>query len=184
MAMTGIYLAACLLLVAAGVAKAWRPADTARGLAGTVRLPVAVLRPLVRAGAAAEAVLGVVGLVRPGPLTAGLVAASYAAFAVFVAAVLVRGGPLASCGCFSRPDTPATRLHVVVDLVLAAAAAAVALDAPSGTLGSLLAGQPWHGVPLVLLGALCAYLAYLALAVLPLVGATRLRLGITRGEAG
>ncbi len=29
-----------------------------------------------------------------------------------------RGGALASCGCFGTPDTPATLLHVVVDLVV------------------------------------------------------------------
>ena len=180
----GIYLAACLLLVAAGAAKAVRPGDTARGLAATVPLPVAVLGPLVRVGSVVEAVIGVAGLLRPGPVTAGLVACSYAAFAAFVAVVLMRGGPLASCGCFSRPDTPATRLHVVVDLVLAAAAATVAATGPSGPLWTALAGQPWHGVPLVLLGGLCAVLAYLALAVLPEVGAARAQLGITRGEAG
>ncbi len=181
MAMTGIYLAACLLLVAAGAAKTWRPADTARGLAETVPLPVAVLRPLVRTGAAIEAVIGAVALVRPGPITAGLVALSYVAFSGFVTVVLVRGGPLASCGCFSRPDTPATRLHVVINLVLAASAGVVAFQVPASSLGSLLSHQPWHGVPLALLGGLCAYLTYLALSSLAEVVAIRMRLGITRG---
>ena len=177
----GPYLAACLLLVAAGVAKAARPGDTARALADTVPLPLAVLAPMVRTGAVVEAVVGGAGLVHPGPWTAGLVAASYAAFAAYVTVVLARGGPLASCGCFGTPDTPATRLHVVVDLVLAASSAVVAATVTPGWLPHVVVGQPWHGVPLVLLGALAAGLVYLALGRLAELGAARRLLGITRG---
>jgi len=117
-------------------------------------------------------------------VTAGLVAASYLAFAGFVTVVLTRGGPLASCGCFGTPDTPATRLHVVVDLALAVSAATVAGTVPAQGLGTLLAAQPWHGVPLVLASLLGAWLAYLTLGRLAEVGAARRLLGITRGQAG
>jgi hypothetical protein len=180
----GPYLAACLLLVGAGVAKVVRPGDTARALAATVPLRVALLTPVVRIGAAAEAAVGLCGLAYPSAWTAGLVALSYAGFAAFVTVVLVRGGPLASCGCFGRPDTPATRLHVVVDLVLAGSAVAVAGADPAEWLPSLLAGQPWHGAPLVLVSVLAAWLAVLALGRLAGLGAARRRLGITRGPVG
>jgi len=177
----GPYLAACVLLVVAGLSKAWYPDDTARAVVATVPLRLAVVRPLVRTGAAVEAVVGAAGLVHPSPWTAALVSASYLGFAGFVAVVLTRGGPLATCGCFGTPDTPATRLHVVVDLALAGSAAVVAATVPAGWLTGLLARQPWHGAPLLLASGVCAWLAYLALARLSEVGAARRRLGITRG---
>jgi hypothetical protein len=180
----GPYLAACVLLAAAGVAKVVEPSDTARAVVTTVALPLAVVRTVVRAGALAEAVLGVAALVRPGPVTAGLVAVSYAAFAGYVAVVRAKGGPLASCGCFGTPDTPATRLHVVVNLVLAGSASVVALTVPSQWVTGVLAGQPWHGVPLLAVSLLAAWLAYLTLSRLAQLGAVRRQLGITRGPVG
>jgi len=179
----GPYLAGCLLLAVAGVAKAFRPLDTARAVAAVVPLPLAAVRSLVRAGALAEGAVGTAGFVHPSPVTAGAVALSYVGFAAFVAVVLARGGPLASCGCFGKPDTPATRVHVVVDLVLAGSAVAVAISGTSGWLPALLGVQPWHGVPLVSLSLLCAWLAFLALSRLPELGAARRLLGITRGPA-
>ena len=181
MELIGPYLAACALLVVAGAAKAASPADTARAVVAVVPVPPAVGRTAVRVGALVEAVVGTAGIVRPSPVTAGLVAAFYLGFAAFVAVVLARGGPLASCGCFGKPDTPATRLHVVVNLGLAGSAAAVAATVPSQWLPSLLAAQPWGGLPLVLLSLLLAFLAFLALARLAELGAARRLLGITRG---
>ena len=144
----GLYLAACGLLVVAGAAKVARPADTARALRATLpRFPRAA--GAVRTAAAAEAGLGVVALVFPVAPLAALVAASYLGFAVVVAVVRRRGGALASCGCFGTPDTPATGLHVLIDLALAASAASVAAAGHPGTLGPLLADQPLHGVALV-----------------------------------
>lgn len=184
MELIGPYLVACLLLVGAGLAKAVRPGDTARAVADTVPLPVALLAPAVRAGAAVEAGIGLCGLAHPAAWTAGLVALSYTGFAAFVLVVLVRGGPLASCGCFGTPDTPATRLHVVVDLFLAAAALAVAVADPSRWLPSILATQPWGGVPLAMVSILAAWLAVLALGRLAALGAARRLLGVTRGPVG
>jgi uncharacterized protein YjeT (DUF2065 family) len=97
------------------------------------------------------------------------------------AVVLARGGPLASCGCFGRPDTPATRLHVIVNIALAASSAAVAATVNPGWLPTILAAQPWHGVPLVLLSLLCAWLSFLVLSRLAELGAVRRMLGVTRG---
>jgi hypothetical protein len=130
-----------------------------------------------------EAAVGAAGLVHPSPWTAGLVAASYLGFAGFVAVVLSRGGPVASCGCFGTPDTPATRLHVVVDMALAVSAVSVAVNAPDLWLPSVLALQPWHGAPLFLVSLLGAWLTYLALGRLAELGAVRRQLGITRGPA-
>ena len=183
MELIGPYLAACLLLAVAGVAKALRPTDTARAVSAVVPMTLAATRPLVRAGAVAEAAVGAVALAHPSPDTAGLVALSYLGLAGFVAMVLARGGPLATCGCFGKPDTPATRFHVVVNLTLAASAAVVAATVNLGWLPAILAGQPWHGVPLVLLSLLCAWLAFLALSRLAELGASRRMLGVTRGPA-
>jgi len=181
MELIGLYLAACMLLTAAGMVKAVRPMDTARAVVAVIPIPLTAARLLVRLGAAAEALVGVVALIRPTPATAWLVAISYIGFAAFVTLVLVRGGPLATCGCFGTPDTPATRLHVVVNLVLAGSAALVAATVPGEWLTELLAGQPWNGAPLALTSILCAWLVYLALTRLGEVGAARRLLGITRG---
>ena len=176
MELIGLFLIAAGLLVAAGVAKAVRPDDTARAMAAL--LPGAPgprpLRWLVRAGALAEAALGAVAIVFPRPLTAALVALSYLAFAGVVATARWRGGPLATCGCFGRPDTPPTVLHLMLNLALALAAAAFASGAPSsGTLAAELAHQPWAGVPLLFVSAVGLWLTALALSSLAALTAVR-----------
>lgn len=183
MELIGPYVAGCLLLAIAGLAKAVRPSDTARAVAEVVPLQFAAIRPLVRVGAVAEAGVGIVALMHPSPVTAGLVALSYLGLAGFVAVVLTRGGPLATCGCFGKSDTPATRLHIVVNLALAGSAIVVAATVHSSWLSSLLAAQPWHGMPLVLLSPLCAWICFLTLARLAELGAARRMLGVTRGPA-
>jgi methylamine utilization protein MauE len=175
----GPYLVAAGLLVIAGVAKAARPDDTARALAALAprrAVSLGSARVAVRAGALAEAALGVVALVAPRPVTAALVALSYAAFAVVVSYARQRGGPLATCGCFGRPDTPPTAVHVVLDLALAGCAALVAADAPAGgTLAAVLGHQPWAGLPLLFVSAVALWLTLLALSALGgLEGARRL----------
>jgi len=181
MELIGPYLAACALLVVAGVAKAVRPAETARAVAAALPVPMVVVAPLVRLGATTEAVIGTAGLVRPSPWSASAVAGSYLLFAGFVAVVVTRGGPLASCGCFGTPDTPATRLHVVLDLVLCTSAVAVVTGVPAAWLPAVLSAQPWHGAPLVLASLLCAWVASLTVGRLALLGAARRWLGIARG---
>jgi hypothetical protein len=184
MELIGLYLVAAGLLLVAGVAKAVRPDDTARALTaliartprGRAAIPLARARRLVRAGASTEAGLGLTALLLPRPVTAALVAASYAAFGAVVAYARWRGGPLATCGCFGRPDTPPTTVHLLLDLVLAVAAAVVAVAAPAyGTLGGELARQPWAGFPLLFVSAVGLWLSLLALSALAaLEGARRL----------
>jgi hypothetical protein len=176
----GVYFIACGLLVAAGAAKALRPADTARAivllvpdwvpLSGSLRLT----RSAVRVGALAEAALGVVALFFPRSLTAALVAASYALFVCVVAYAHNRGGALATCGCFGRPDTPATRLHIAVNVVLFATAALVAWHPPdTSSLFVLLDHQPWLGHPLLFVSGVGVWMTYLALSPLAALEAAR-----------
>jgi hypothetical protein len=174
----GLYLVGCALLVLAGAAKMVRPDDTARALSGVLPLPLVRTKSLVRVGATAEAALGAVALAYPRTVTAGLVALSYAAFAAFVLLARAKGGPIATCGCFGTPDTPATLLHVVINVGLALAAIAVAVAGPSGTIVSILSTQPLHGVPLILVSALCVWLTFLAISVLGALQAARRLVGI------
>ena len=154
--MTAGLLVGCLLLVAAGGAKAIRPGDTARALR---RSP-----SVVRAGALVEVVAGAGAATVGGPVLIGVVAASYAAFTVFVVVALARGWSLASCGCFGEPDSPPTVLHVVIDGVLAlAAVGAAASTAPLQAAWD----RPGWGVGMVAVSTVTAGLAYLALARLP-----------------
>ncbi len=183
MELIGLYLVACVLLIAAGLAKAIHPADTARALTGLVPLPPRPLEIAVRTASVGEALLGAIALAVPRSVTAGLVAASYLAFAAVVAVLLRRGGAIASCGCFGTPDTPATAVHVAIDLVLAVSALSVALDGPTGSIGPLLRAQPLDGVPLVVASALCAWLTFLALSTLSQVEGARRVLGISRHSA-
>jgi Methylamine utilisation protein MauE len=172
----GLYLVAAGLLVVAGLAKAARPDDTARALAGLLpgSSSLRLLRWTVRCGALAEATLGVAAMVFPRPVTATLVALSYVGFAGVVWIARRWGGPLATCGCFGRPDTPPTAVHLVVDLALAGAAAVVALGAPGdGTLAAQLAHQPGAGVPLLFVSAVGLWLTTLALSTLAALTAAR-----------
>jgi hypothetical protein len=144
----GPYLVACVLLVVAGLGKGYRPLDTSRALGVLMpRVPKPMLRGLIRTLALAEAGLGAAAAVAPDRPLAGAVAASYLAFAAFIVFVRLRHGALASCGCFSTPDTPATWLHVALNLALGAAAGAVSMSGSSDMLFSLLARQPLDVLP-------------------------------------
>ncbi len=180
MELIGLYFVACTLLIAAGLAKALRPDDTARALTGLLPLSPRVLRVAVRTGSSTEALLGAIALAVPRSETAWLVAASYLGFATVIAVLRRRGGAIASCGCFGTPDTPATGVHVVIDLVLALSAVWIALDGPTGSLRSLLGAQPFDGVPLLAASCLCAWLTFLAISTLSQVEAARRVLGISR----
>jgi hypothetical protein len=189
MELIGPYLVACALLMIAGVMKFLRPDDTARALAPVIpdrlRRPLQFrsLRILIRVGALAEGIIGGVAMVLPRSAPAALVAASYVFFVGVVVYVRIRGGALASCGCFGSLDTPATRLHVVVNLGLAISAVAVAVDAPAGgsTFG-ILAGQPLYGLPLAAVGLLGVWLTFLVLSSLSQLQAARRLAGSTTGK--
>jgi hypothetical protein len=172
----GLYLVAAGLLCVAGLAKARRPEDTARALAPFLPGPPALhtMRWVVRLAALLEAALGAVAIAFPRPATAALVALSYLCFFGVVAEARRRGGLLATCGCFGRPDTPPTALHLVMNLALAGAAAIVALGGPRhGTLAMLLAPQPWAGAPLLFVSAVGLWLTSLALSALAGLTAAR-----------
>ena len=102
-ALTAPLLVAALLLVAAGGAKAVDPTMTV-GALRALGLPSASL--MVRAGAVAEALIGVLAIVVGGAVWWSLVAASYLAFAAFVVVALRAGSMVGSCGCFGREETP------------------------------------------------------------------------------
>jgi hypothetical protein len=160
--MAAPYLAAALLLIVAGVAKAIDPLSLARALrTAGVPLRGPVLTQVVRVVAVAEAVIGGAAVVVPGRLPALAVALSYAGFTTFVLRALRSGSPLASCGCFGKTDTPPTRTHVAVTAALSVAAVAVAVS-PQG---------PPVGFALLVVTGVLAYLTYLILAVLPLTSA-------------
>lgn len=185
MELIGPYLIGCTLLVLAGLMKAARPDDTARALVPLVParfnsfFPFRRMRTTIRVAAMLEAVLGIVAVALPRSLSAAVVAASYAVFAGVVAYARRRGGALASCGCFGTPDTPATLLHVVVDLMLAMAAAVVATYAPTeGTVVTALGHQPFAGVPLLAVSAVGAWLTYLTLSMLAALEAARRTAGV------
>jgi hypothetical protein len=179
----GLYLIASGLLVIAGAQKTAKPDDTARAL--SILLParlarLRLVRAAVRSGALAELALGVVALTFPRPVTALLVALSYLGFAGVVALVRSRGGALASCGCFGKPDTPATPLHLIINLVLGISAAVAGSGAStSGWLLTQLAHQPLHGGPLLAVSGVGLFLTYLALSVMASLGAARQLSGAT-----
>ncbi len=171
--LTGPFAAFALLLVVASGPKILRPYSTLRALT-SLKLPASAAA--VRLLGGAEVVVGVGALVSGGRLFAALVAASYLAFAAFVALALARGGVLASCGCFGKPDTPPTRLHLVVNATAAAVAVAVAATPGPAPLVALGA-QPLAGLPFGVLVGCCTWFSYLALSALPTLrrtaGATR-----------
>jgi hypothetical protein len=161
--LAGPYLAAAALLLVAGAPKVVKPGTAVLALR-SARLPAAAW--LVRLLGAVEVVVGTAAITVGGVAPAALVAGSYAGFAAFVAVALARGGVISSCGCFGKPDTPPTRLHMVMNLSAAAVAGAVAVE-PLGGVGSVLADQPLAGVPFLALTTVCVWLAYLALTALP-----------------
>jgi len=164
-ALAGPFLAAALLLVAAGGAKLADPLPLVRALR-SARLPAPV--GAVRGVAGVEVALGLAAVATGARAAAVGVGLSYAAFTGFVLLARHRGGVLASCGCFGKADTPPTTTHVVVTAALSAVAAVVAVR-PLGPVPELLAGSPMGGLALIVATAAVAATAYLVLAVLPLV---------------
>ena len=157
------FATAATVLAVAGLAKTVRPHDTARAL----RAGGWPTRPwMVRAGGAAEAIIGLAAVLAGGRLAAALLAVSYAALATFVAAALVRQTPLSSCGCFGEPDTPPTVLHVLVDAGLAAAGY-MAFVHPLRGLPAMVSADPSHGLVLTALVGLAAYAVITALTAVP-----------------
>lgn len=133
-----------LVLVAAGASKLAEPAPVAstlaalgpgsgsrygRGSADPRRaVPSSAPAPpllLARLVGAVEVIVGLLALVVGGPVAAAAVALAYASFAVVV--VIARRRGLPSCGCFGVSSAPPSRVHVAVNVVSAAVAAAAAV---------------------------------------------------------
>jgi hypothetical protein len=190
MELIGIFFVASGLLVLAGLAKAAHPDDTARAL--VLLLPdrirrgphLPLVRHAVRVGALLEVAIGAGALLVPRTVTAALVAGSYSVFVCTVGYAKRTGNALSTCGCFGRPDTPATGLHVLLNVVFLAAAVVVALHPPSVTsLVPLLERQPWHGVPLLFASGAGVWLTYLALSHLAALEGARQLVGRPQRKA-
>ena len=157
----GPYLAAAVLLAAGGAMKLARPDSTARALR-SAGLPHSTLA--VRAGSTVELGLALAAIAMGGTMPAIGIALSYLAFAAFIALAHRRGGTVSSCGCFGEVDTRPTVLHFLLNI---GAAATAVVAAPAPPLGDVITGNPLHAALLCALTILLAYLAYLAMAVLP-----------------
>ncbi|GIU86678.1 MAG: hypothetical protein KatS3mg009_1193 [Acidimicrobiia bacterium] len=152
---TGPFLAACAVLGVAGAAKLRDPRPTVLA-ARAAGLPASAAA--VRVLGAAELAVAAAGAALGGAAAAA-VAAAYLALAA-VAVRLVRRAPRTPCGCLGASAAPATWVHVAVDGA-AAVFAAVAVAAPPPP--AVVADQPLHGVPFLVLVACAARLAGLLL---------------------
>lgn len=164
----GPFLAAAGLLVVAGIPKLVDPLPLVRALRAA-GMPAG--RLLVRAFALAEVIVGGWALLAPGRLGAALVATAYLIFTAFVARVLARGGILGSCGCFGKPDTPATRTHLALTGVAALTALTVAIDPPA----TVWTEVDSAGLTTVGLAAVIGFLAWQVMAVLPTTSPSAIR---------
>jgi hypothetical protein len=152
------------LLVVAGVPKVRDPKPLVRALAS---VGPTIPTVLARGFAVVEVALGLAAVVAPVRATAAGVAVLYAGFTAFVAVALAKGGVVESCGCLGRADTPPTLGHVATTATLAGAGVLAAIATPA-------ADQWWErGLTTALavagLAALLGFVAWVILAVLPLV---------------
>lgn len=163
--LAGPLMAIALLMGWAGVLKLARPAATT-GALRAARLPGGDLA--VRALGFTEVAIAAVTLAVGGPWAAAAVAVYYAGFAVFTSLLISRSGSQAPCGCFGEASTgaPANRLHVVMNLV-AAALAAAAVAWPPGGLPDIVVDQPLAGVPFLLLVGVTTALWYATITLVP-----------------
>lgn len=173
MPLLGVYLAGCLLLVAAGVGKVASPNDTALALSRSLNRAGWINTRTVRAAAALEGLIGLAALLWPVRPLAATVAASYVGFGAFLLYARSTGGSLSTCGCFGQPDTPATRLHVGLDALFLTAAVWVAVSGPDRPMPEALSHQYGAGVPLVAATILAAWIAYLGMVPLARLQALR-----------
>ncbi|MEO9224029.1 MAG: MauE/DoxX family redox-associated membrane protein [Acidimicrobiales bacterium] len=162
----GLY-AVALLLGGAGIAKVARPVAVTRALAAA-KLPgwhqVRGL-PIGQLVGMAEIVAAAIALAFGNRSTAGIVAAFYVVFAAVAWRMLVVATHREPCGCFGETRTPISPIHVVVDLI-AAAAAAFAVVSPPGSILDVR-HEAWSGVPLLFATAMLTWLFYVALTTVP-----------------
>ncbi|MBA3362238.1 MAG: DoxX family membrane protein [Acidimicrobiia bacterium] len=163
--MEGWFYITGALLVVSGVQKLADPNPTA-GALRAARLPHRTMA--VVALAAAELIVGVANLLASSRPLAFAQAGLYAAFAAFVVYALTRRIPIASCGCFGKPDTPPTVLHLVINLAAVVVATVAALNG-FVDLGTVVSSQPLAGVPYLGFLAVGTYCLYLLFGQLPLL---------------
>ncbi|MCU1499158.1 MAG: hypothetical protein JWM47_3111 [Acidimicrobiales bacterium] len=159
----GPLFAAAILLGAAGVLKVTRP-DPTRVALRTAGLPATGL--VARLIGLAEIAVAFSVLAVGGRWPAALLAGAYLAFAGFSVVVMARTAGRAPCGCFGASDAPLTRLHVAVDLVIAAVALAAVIDPVPGVV-AVARHTPMAGVPFVGFSIVLAWLVQVLLTALP-----------------
>ena len=159
----GPYFAAALLLAIAGGLKVARPRSAAHAMR-SADLPGSPL--LGRVLGLAEIVIAVAAIVLRGRATAALVAVCYLGFAGFVVRLRRHAGARADCGCFGAEDSPASPLHVWLNLVLAALAVA-AVAWPTDGIVDVLADSPAAGIPFLGFTLLLTWLLLVAFTVVP-----------------
>lgn len=150
------------LLAVAGVAKFLAPSGSMQALRAA-SLPSSPL--LVRAMGAAELAIGTATIVVGGWVLPACVALFYAGFSGFVV-MRLRAGDRAGCGCFGATTSPLTAGHLVYDLAAMVAAVLFVAD-PAPSLSTVLADQPWAGIPYLMIIALGVTLSVAVLTVLP-----------------
>ena len=161
--LAGLLFSAAIVLGVAGVAKVVTP-DGTRVALRTVGLPSS--RWVVRLLGLVELSITATALVVAGRLGALLVTVAYLGFAGFSALLLSRSRGRASCGCFGGTDSPITRVHVVLNVIIAiAVATCIARPAPDVT--AVAADTPWAGLPFALLVVLLAWVLQVAFTTLP-----------------
>lgn len=163
-ALTPAFIVICALLVVAGGYKILVPRGARESLA-LVGLPAP--STAIRALGGGEIALGTVAAVWPSVVARTLVAVAYGAFCGFVLLLLARNpGHAVDCGCFGAGEQRAGHLHVALNGIACAVAAAGAAFGAHG-IGWVL-GRPASIAPPLIIGMLAAsYAAYLAYTLVP-----------------
>ena len=159
----GPLFAAALLVALAGVAKAARP-DPARVALRTVGLPASV--GAVRVLGTAEVVVAGAVLGLGGRAGGALVLVAYLGFAGFASVLGGKDRRAVPCGCFGSGRAPVGRLHVGVNLALAAVGA-IAMIRPTAGVVTVLRSTPLGGIPFAGFTLLLTWLLLVTLTALP-----------------
>lgn len=160
--LTGVLLAAGLLLIVTGGVKLRAPAATILALRslgfGRLARASAILLATV------EVLVGSWVVLVGGPVAALVSAGLYFGFCIVVVIGLLTGR-LATCGCSANGETPPTKAHAVLNLFLAAAAAGAAVTGEA--VGVIGVAWSLEAVVAGLFVGLLAFLAWLVIAELP-----------------
>ena len=154
---------AAALLAAAGAVKLVRPQPAASALSAA-GLPGG--EGAGRALGAVEVAIGSWALIGPSTISDAAVAVAYLAFAAFVGFLLVARPHAPSCGCAGAKDVPPSWLHLLLNLI-AAAAGAVGAISPSLGIGRVAESLGWAQLPFVSGMAAAGALAVVAVTDLP-----------------